>query len=65
MFPTVDMFESSYWDYIYARGDFSGFVTNPEHFGTGIVLPFTRRWLNRNQKCPSLVASPRDFESKI
>ena len=35
-------------DYVklYTRGDFSGFVMNPEPFGTGFVLLFTHRWTN-------------------
>ena len=44
--------------------DFSGFVTNPEHFCTGFILPFTRRWINPKLKRPGSVSSPEILSPK-
>lgn len=52
----------------YPRQDFSRLVTNPEQFGIGFVLPFTRTYalcMNPKEIRPCLVASPGDFESVI
>ena len=55
---------TEFLDYVYTRGDFSGFVTNPNIWGTRFVLPFTHRCVNPKQQCPSLAASPEILNPK-
>jgi len=42
-------------------------VANPEHFSTGLVLPFKRKWTNPKLKLSGLVVSPESLnpESKV
>ena len=52
-------------DYVYIRGNGSGFVTNPERFSTGLVLQFTHKWTNPKFKLPDLIMSPEIFNPEF
>ena len=44
--PKIFQVFTVFRDQVYTRGDFSGFLTDAEHFGKGFVLSFTRRCMN-------------------
>ena len=52
-------------DYVYTRGNCSGFVTNPERFSTGLVLQFAHKWTNPKFKLPDLIMSPEIFNPEF
>ena len=51
--------------YVYTRGDFSGFLTNPGRLSTGLVLRFTHNRTNPKWKLPGLVMSPEILNPKF
>ena len=45
-------------DFVYIRGNCSGFVTNLERFSTGLVLSFIHKWTSPKLKLSGLIMSP-------
>ena len=54
-------------DYVYTRGNCSGFVTNPERLriSSGLVLQFTHKWTNPKLKLPDLIMSPEILNAEF
>lgn len=44
--PKIFQVFTVFGDQVYTGGDFPRFLTDPEHFGNGFVLSFTRRYMN-------------------